>query len=202
MLQPGTKEWVRAVARHLNLSPSDLALKSGLAASTVTRYINDRSGTIGISQRSLDAIAEFSGVPVHVMPGQRRPGGMSEADAVPFDTDANPKPDWIKQAVSEARSQSNAVDAWVMKGWSLDQVGVQPGDILLVDMNLRPKTGDIVCAQITDWATGTAETVFRRFDPPFLTAHSGKLGPQKPDLVDDDRVAVRGVVTARIGLRH
>ncbi|MBE0702071.1 MAG: helix-turn-helix domain-containing protein [Afipia sp.] len=202
MKQPGTKEWIRAVARHMNLSLSDLALKSGLAASTVTRYVNDASGRIGITKRTLDAISDFTGIPQHVIPGERRLTGFGEPDAIPFDNDNEPQPDWVKQAVARFREESASLVPWIMKGWALDQVGVLPGDILLIDLNLRPKNGDIVCAQITDWATGSAETVFRRFDPPFLTAHSGKLGPQKPELIDDDRVKVRGVMVARIGLRR
>lgn len=202
MMQHSTKEWLRAVAQHLNLSPSDLAARSGLAASTLTRYLNDSSGTIGISQRSLDAVASYSGVPINVIPGARRPAGMSEPDAIPYDADQAPRPEWLRHAVASMRADSNALDPWVIKGWSLDLVGILPGDILMIDLNLRPKAGDIVCAQITDWTTGQADTVFRRFDPPYITAHSGKLGPQKPELVDDDRVSVRGVMVARIGLRH
>lgn len=203
MMQQSTKEWLRAIARHLNLSPSDLALKSGLAASTLTRYLNDRSSTIGISQRTLDAVAAYAGIAVNVMPGQRRAaGGMAEPDAVPYDTDDQPKPLWLQRAIADMRAETNALDPWVMKGWGLDMVGVMPGDVLMIDMNARPRAGDIVCAQIVDWATGAAETVIRRFDPPYLTAHSAKLGPLKPELIDDDRVSVRGIAIARIGVRH
>lgn len=202
MLQQNTKEWVRAVARHLNLSASDLALKSGLAASTLTRYLNDRSGTIGISQRSLDAVSEYSGIALNVMPGERRLRGMGEPEAVPFEADETPWPKWVRETVAALHAESNGVDPWVMRSWSLDLIGILPGDILMMDLNAKPKAGDIVCAQITDWTTGQAETVFRRFDPPFISSHSAKLGPQKPDLVDDDRVSIRGVMTARLGFRH
>jgi transcriptional regulator with XRE-family HTH domain len=200
--QPSTKEWIRAVARHLNLSLSDLALRSGLAASTVTRYVNDGSGTIGITKRTLDAISSFAGVPQHVLPGERRLPGMAEPEAVPFDQAETPQPEWVQRAVESFREGSNSVVPWLMKGWALDMAGVLPGDIMLIDLNARPKAGDVVCAQITDWATGAAETIFRRFDPPFIVAHSAKLGPQKPEIVDDDRVAVRGVMIGRIGLRN
>ena len=33
----------------------------------------------------------------------------------------------------------------------------------------------------------------RRYDPPFIAAHSAKLGPQRPELVDDERVVILGV---------
>lgn len=202
MKQPGTKEWIRAVARYMNLSLSDLALRSGLAASTVTRYVNDGSGRVGITKKTLDAISDFSGVPQHLMPGERRISSLSEPEASPLEGADQPHPEWVKHALAELREGRNAVDPWIMKSWALDLVGVLPGDILVVDLNQRPRAGDIVCAQLTDWTTNTVETVFRRYDPPFLTSHSSKLGPQKPEVVDDDRVTVRGVVIARIGLRH
>lgn len=202
MMQQSTKEWLRAVARHLNLSASDLALRSGLAASTLTRYLNDRSGTIGISQRTLDAVSDFSGIPINVMPGQRRQAGASEPEAIKLDRDPTPWPDYVHDAVAAIRGRNNSIEAWVMKSWALDLVGIVPGDILLINTTARAKAGDIVYALITDWSTGHVEAVLRRFDPPFICAHSGKLGPQKPDLIDDDRVLVRGVMTARLGVRH
>lgn len=194
MARQETKEWVRAVARYMNLSLSDLALKSGLAASTVTRYINDTSGTLTITERSLDAIARYSGVPKHVLPGERRLPGFGESEAVPYSEWQDEKlPEWVLAAIAAHKRNRNGVEPWIMKGWALDLLGILPGDVLMIDQNARPRGGSIVCAQLTDLATGKTETVMRRYEPPYLVTHSAKIGPTRPEMVDDERVVIMGV---------
>lgn len=202
--QRDTKAWIKAVAAHLNLSLSELALKSGVAASTVTRYINDLTGTIGISQRTLDAIATFSGFRPHQMPGLRRPMGLGEPEAVPYQVaaDNDPYPAWVETAIAAAKAGKNGVEAWVMRTAALDLLGVLAGDILMIDQNRRPRSGDIVCAQLTDLVTGSVETVMRRYDPPYIVTHSAKMGPARPEPVDDERVIVMGVSIGVIRPRH
>lgn len=128
------------------------------------------------------------------MPGMALPPGMAEPDAVPYiagDTALKP---WCLAAIEAARQGRTGLDAWVMKGRALDLQGILPDDILLVDLNRRPAPDDIVCAQIVDFTTGVAETIFRLFQPPYLIAHSAKLGAVRPEQVDEIRVSVRGVV--------
>lgn len=198
------KAWLRAVARHMNLSLSELALKSGLAASTVTRYMNDATGRLSITERSVEAISRFSGVPQHVLPGEKSVPGLGESEAIPYETYtlSEPLPDWVRAAVEAARSGRNGVHAWIMKGWALDLLGVLPGDVLMIDQNRRPRSGDVVCVQLTDAATGGVETVFRRYEPPYVVGHSAKMGVLRPELVDDDRVVIMGVETGIIRPRH
>lgn len=198
-----TKDWIRAVAGYLHLSLSDLAVRSGLSPSTVTRYINDNTGKLTITERSLDAIATFSGVAKHVMPGQRGVLGFGESEAVPYRAGNDGQlPAWVETAIAAHKGNRNGVEAWVMKTYALDLMGVVPGDILLIDQNKRPKAGDIVCAQLTDLATGRTETVMRRFESPYIVTHSAKLGPTRPELVDDERVIIMGVETGIIRPRH
>src|SRR5690606_41913413 len=71
--------------------------------------------------------------------------------------------------------------------------GVCPADIPVIDQTRRPRAGDLVCAQVTDLATGATGTVMRRFEPPFIVAHSARMEPQRPELVDDERVVIMGV---------
>ena len=129
-----TKEWLRAVAAYMNLSLSDLALKSGLAASTVTRYINDRSGTLSITDRSLDKISTFTGIAKNVMPGQRRLPGFGESEAVPYNARGEDRlPAWVEAAIAAHKQGRHGVEPWVMKSWALDLLGVYPGDVLMID---------------------------------------------------------------------
>lgn len=189
-----TKDWIKAVATHLNISVSELARRSGIAPSTLTRYVNDTTGTLTVTERTLDAIAGYSGVAKHVMPGNRMPPGFGEPDALPLrDDEAVEYPAWVQPALEAMRAGRNSVEPWVVKSRALDLLGVLPGDILLIDENRRPKAGDIVCAQVTELASGSTETVMRRYDPPFIVAHSAKMGPQRPELVDDERVIITGV---------
>lgn len=191
---PDTKDWLRSIAAYMNLSPSDLAVKAGLAASTVTRYLNDKSGTLTVTERTLDAIARYAGVPRNAMPGQRALPGFGESEAVPYDARQGEKlPDWVVTAIGAHKGNRNGVEPWIMKGWALDLLGILPGDILMIDQNKRPRAGSIVCAQLTDLATGRTETVMRRFDPPYISTHSAKLGPTRAEQVDDDRVIIMGV---------
>lgn len=198
--QRETKAWIEAVARHMNLSPSKLALQSGMAASTVTRYLNDGTGTIGISQKSLERISQFSGVPVHRMPGER-PNGFQEDDAIPLDR-SETVTDRTRRAVDAIADGRNHVFPLEMKGWALDMQGILPGDVLIFDMNARPKPDDVVCVQRVDWTSGEADTLVRIYKPPMVIAHSAKLGPIASLMVDEDQVSIRGVMIGAIRIRH
>ncbi len=199
--QRETKEWLQAVATHLNLSPSQLALNSGMAASTVTRFTNDKSGKATITQASLEKIAKYSGFRPGQMPGRAR-AGMAEPDTIPLHHDVTAWPKWVLSAIEAAKGGRNGVEAWVMKGAALDGIGVMPGDILIIDQNARAKTGDVVLAQVVDMVSGSAETVMRLYQAPFLTTHSMRLGPGRPEQVDDDRVTIAGVRIGTIRIEH
>ncbi|YBV97551.1 hypothetical protein M1D80_11925 [Phyllobacteriaceae bacterium JZ32] len=195
-----TKEWIKAVADYLKLSPSRLALNSGSAASTVTRYLNDTTGTVGITETTLQKIARYSGVPLYRTPGEG--AGSADTDAVPVSEFADPIPEWVQAAIAKLKEGNNSRDAWIMQGWPLDLKGILPGDIILVDMSQRPKSGDVVLAKIVDFNTGEAEHVVRLYDAPYILTHSAKLGAQKPMVVDEDRVSIRGVSIGTIRVRQ
>jgi len=193
--QRTTKEWIQAVASHLNLSPSELGKRSGVAPSTITRFLYDDSGTIGISQRTLEQLARFSGVPVHRLPGEEARTNFPAADALPLE-ESDPLPAQLKMAIDLFLQEHEGIKAWLMKGWALELMGVRPGDILIIDEVRRPKTGDIVFARVMDWSSGTSEAVFRLYQPPYIISYSSRIGPQKPLAVDEDIVSLKGVCVA------
>jgi transcriptional regulator with XRE-family HTH domain len=198
-----TKDWIKAVAGYLNLSLSDLAVKSGLSPSTVTRYINDNTGKLTVQDRTLDAISRYSGVAKNVMPGQRGLPGHGESEAIPYDAVRDEAlPEWVEAAIGAIKGDRNGIEPWIVKSWSLDLMGIVPGDVLVIDQNRRPKGGDIVIARITDLVTGAAETVLRRYDPPFIMTHSAKSGSTRPETVDDERVIIVGVRAGLIRPYH
>lgn len=199
--QRETKEWLNAIARHFNLSPSQLALNSGMAASTLTRYLNDKTNSVGITQTSLEKVATYSGFRPNQLPGRNR-AGMAEPDTIPFSHEQTEWPNWVRLAVDAAKAGRNGVEAWIMKGAALDAMGIMPGDIVIIDQNARPKSGDIVLAQILDGISATTETVMRLYQAPFIMTHSMRLGPGRPEQVDDDRVAIAGVSIGTLRLQH
>lgn len=194
MNQRDTKGWIKHVAAHLSLTPSDLARRAKLSPSTLTRYLNDNSGQIGISQRSLDKIGEFARIRPHQF--QTTPfGSFQEAEASPYDpSDATAI--WVDKQVSDMCGAAQSRVPWTLKTDALNLLGYLKGDILIVDLAMTPRDGDIVCAQLYDWQKETADTVFRLYRKPWLMTHSSIIAPIQPRLVDDDTVAVKGVVEA------
>lgn len=201
MDQRETKEWLRAIARHMNLSPSQLALNSGMAASTLTRYLNDQSNSVGITQGSIEKVAHYSGFRPLQLPGGSRPG-MAEPDTIPFRQDNTEWPNWIEAAVQAALSGKNGIEPWVMKGAALDGIGVMPGDIVIIDRSARAKSGDVVLVEVKDFNANTSDNLLRLYQTPFVTTHSMRLGPGRPEHVDDARVIVAGVSVGTIRAQH
>lgn len=199
--QRETKDWLVAVARHMNLSPSQLALNSGMAASTLTRYLNDKTNTVGVTQGTVEKVARYSGFRPNQLPGRGR-AGLVEPDSIPLAQDDTVWPKWVLSAIEAVKNGKNGIEAWVMKGAALDSLGILPGDIVIIDQNSRPKSGDIVLAQIIDPLAGTAETVLRFYQAPFITSHSMRLGPQRPEQVDEERVAIVGTSIGTIRIQH
>jgi len=193
--QRTTKDWIQAVASYMNLSPSELGKRSGVAPSTITRFLYDETGTIGISQRTLEQLARFSGVPVHRLPKEDVRTGLPATDASPLD-DSELLPAALKAAINVFLQEHEGSKAWLMKGWPLELMGVLPGDILIIDETKRPKVGDIVFAKVSDWSHGTSEAVFRLYQPPYIISYSSRIGPQKPLAVDEDAVSLKGVCVA------
>ncbi|GGE79306.1 hypothetical protein GCM10007285_03900 [Stappia taiwanensis] len=180
------------------LTLSEIATGAGLSPSTLTRYVNQPASGRTITDRTLSRIERRFGLSRRRMPGGPAAGAVIWPDAVPADENGGSLKAWCKAAVEEARKGRSGVAPWIMRGHALDLEGILPGDILMVDINRRPAPGDIVCARVTDYTSGAAETVFRLFQPPYVIAHSARLGPVRPEQVDEVRVSILGVVEGLI----
>lgn len=199
--QRATKEWILAVADYLHLSPSRLALNAGAAASTLTRFLNDTTNTLTITQRTLDMIATYSGVPVHKMPGQK-PRGLGDEDVVPYNMADINVPAWMHDAINAIVREKNNTEVWIAKGWALDIAGILPNDAIVIDYSRKPQNGDVVLARIHDANGNDPQQVLRLYEAPYLMAHSAKLGVQRPLVVDEHLVSIMGVCTGVFQLRH
>lgn len=196
------KAWLRAALEKTSETPTGLARKSGLAQSTLTRFLNSEDAPM-LGLRSIAKIAHAAGIePIGLpMPPNHMPtaSGFSEADGEPYRHVGATPLDLAIEALIDGR---DATDPWRMKSRVLETAGYLPGDVLIVSLNERPQPGDVVCAQSYRWSEGRAETVFRFYEPPYLVAASRDENVRKPLLVDNDRVIIKGVVLAVLRVRR
>ena len=118
--------------------------------------------------------------------------GMGEAEAAHYKIQGETD----NALVSALAPGLKNADAWIIRSRALDLAGLLPGDVAIVDLNAAPEADDTVCAQIYDWRAAEAVTVFRLYDPPYLVAASTDPQFRRPQLVDDDRVSIKGAVVA------
>ena len=166
------------------MTATEVARRAGLSSSTLTRPVREGAYSSTISTHTIDKVAEVTGCPPPEGFGRARahmPRGFSEPDAVPYKAPEN-----VEYTVGSGR------DWWLIKSRSLDLEGYLPGDRVLVDLGERPLAGDIVVAQVVS-DRGEPETVFRKFEPPFLLTRSTLSDAGKPVLVDYERVSIMGV---------
>lgn len=215
-----TKAWVRAVLAHLGMKPTELARKIGRAPSTVNRFLNDPGAGHDLSPDTVARIAEVAKIRPYQSPGEeaRRPAGAPAPEAYTlFFTSGGGLPDtghevpgrpnlstpaFIMDACRSIAAGSNSVRPWVYDSNGLINAGYMPGDVLLVDLNEKPKPHDVVCAQVYDWHGGRAQTVFRLYEPPYLLASTTDAAMLRPLVVDDDVVVIKGVVVASLRPRR
>jgi lambda repressor-like predicted transcriptional regulator len=193
------RQWLLNVLRETGKTPTVLAREAGLASTTLTRFLNSENAKNVLSFRTVGAVARAAGVAppgfVVAKPKPQGQQGFSE-DAAPFDYGpASGWPRHVKAAVGALLEGRAAADPWELKSDALEQAGYRHGDIVIVDLARAPEKGDIVCAQIYQWAAGGAETLFRIYEPPYLIAASAAPELRRPLMVDNDQIVVKGVVT-------
>lgn len=193
------------------LSASGLARKAGIATTTLTRFIKDEHASM-LSMRSLAKIAHAAGtepigVPAVIAPAAPRAIRMidepASSEAVPLKLAE--RSERLRSAVAALIGGRDGTDPWVLLTRALEACGYRPGDIVLVDLNQRAEKGHVVCAQVYEWQSGRAETIWRIFEPPYLVAAplDADLADQlrRPLLVDNDRIIIKGVVTEMLRAR-
>ena len=194
-------DYLLAVLRRTGWNQTELAARAGLDPSTLSRFLRGGGGLRAMRGSTIRKIEQVSGLAFGVdpaRPAEPQHEGFSETEAEPLDAAADTQ---VGQLVLALRGRYANVDPWVMRGRGLESAGYRPGDILFVALGETPLAGDVVCAQLYDWAAGRAETVFRIFQPPYLVAASGDAGLMRPHVVDDARVQVKGVVVSTLRQR-
>ena len=189
------REYVRLVVRQSGKSATALAKELGIAPSTLTRLLKARDDSSAtLHARTLRKLQDHSGIPPLFGDDPSVPAvirGLRE-DAVPFDArGADPA---LSAALKALISGRKAADPWTIRTRSLERIGFLPGDIVIVDLGRKAESGDAVCAQVYDWRRGTAETVMRLYEPPYLVAASLDEGLRRPLVVDNEQVIIKGVL--------
>lgn len=195
------RTWLRRVLEHTGDTPTSLARKAGVAQSTLTRFLNSDDAPL-LSTRSISKIAHAANYnppgiahgPSAAVRAITHVSGLQEAEAAPY-KHGGASQSQLDGVIAAILAGRNATDPWVLRSAALVDAGYLPGDILFVDLSRKPEDGDLVCAQVYKWSKGTAETVFRFYDPPYLVAATSSRDLRRPLLVDNDRVIIKGVVT-------
>ena len=177
------QEWLSAVCKKVNMKPTPLANHIGVSPSTLTRPLNDPNYSGTLSTPTIAKLVSLSGIPAPASISGIESPGFNDGEIVHFDRG--------NADISMLSATSNAQDIWTVCTDLLDLEGYLPGDHVVIDMNESPRRGDIVMAQI--YHGDSAETVFRKFDPPFLVASTTNRKAPKPVYVDNEHVVIMGV---------
>lgn len=188
------RRWLEGILTDRRMTATELARRAGLDPSTLTRFLQGHREGHALSSRTVRKIEET--VARRQAPAER---GMAE-DARLYHPDTAPSSPF-NSALLALKEGRNGVDIWTVTTAELEGIRLFEGDMLVVDLNAEPLAGDVVCAQIFDWQSGGARTVFRLYEPPFLLTGSIKRD-RRPLAVDGRNVMVRGVVQARLSPRE
>jgi hypothetical protein len=182
------RAWLESVIAQTGIAATTLASRAGLAPTTLTRFLNNPTHSSALSARTLAAVEKVTGLRFGGLAPSR---SLREPEAQPYDPAAAPPE--LAERLQRLVGAANGLTLWTLRGRALETIGYLPGDILLVDLNAPPRRGDVVCAQVYDFETMRAETIFRLYEPPYLVAASADRRLITPRLVDEN-VGLKGPV--------
>lgn len=189
------RRWLEDILVRHNLTATELARRAGLDPSTLTRFMTGGRDGHMLSQRTIRKIESAT-----AERREKQTAGFAEDEGRPVAPETmGGSP--LQAAIEAMRAGRNGVDPWLVSSADLEGIRIFQDDILMVDLNAEPTAGDIVCAQVYDWPTGRARTVFRLYEPPFLLSGNIYSGARRPEAVDGRNVVIRGVVVARLSAR-
>lgn len=190
--------WVDWLLAKTGKTDASLAKDAGLNPNYI--YRNRAVGTV-LGATQIRILTEFYGLPgpdTYLLPGA---SGLSDEGA-PYDAAAAGTEPTIKAVIESALKGRPNAAPWVLKTHALRDAGYLVGDIIISDGDVPAQAGDAVVAQVYDLRSGTAETVFRILESPYLVAASNDPALRKPLLVDNERVIVMGTITHSFRMRR
>lgn len=190
------RTWLLRVKAATGWSWTKIARTAGVAPSTLTKAVKP-DHPHAMSTTTLTKISRGTGVPMPPDLGAPATEGFTETEAAPYIPEGRPD---IDRLLAEYTGDDANLVPWELATRALELAGYLPGDVVVLDMGATPRPGDIVCAQVYDFAHDTARTIWRRFDPPYLIPATTDPGAQKPEQLD--RAKVKGVVVMSLRPRR
>lgn len=175
------------------ISQTDLARILGRDKAVITNLFHGRRQ---LKAEEAMVIARHIGVPVSQILGVSEKGaqGFSEPSVlVPFQHEplqVKGRSDIVKKdgkyyLEMEKKGYSPKTYALEVRDDSMSLSGIMPGDVIISEMDRPCKAGQIVVAQ--HYKGRGAETIIRKYTPPFLLPHS-MTGSYKPYSLNEDEV--------------
>lgn len=186
------REWLGYLKDKYRLrSDREIATRSGIAPTTVYRWL-DPDAPFVMTLSKLQQVAEKFGEPL--------PAGLSEAPVGLAEVELSP---YVGPPAGLPDKPEHEHGRWLLNSEVLNLEGFRPGDLLDFNLKMRPERGDIVVAQVRDVKLGTAQTVLRQYQPPFLlTRSSDPSVDTAPLTVDDKDVYIVGVFEQMVRRRR
>lgn len=183
------RAWLVELSRKYDVKPPEIAARSLVHKATVFRMLDPNSKVTP----TLDSVHAIASAFNEVMPtGDTGAIGFHEGDAVPYDA-----PD---DADALLAPQNANQSVWTVRNRALELAGYLPGDLVLLDQAAAARPGDVVMAQIYDFARGTAETRLRRYDGLFLSVRTldPALVDERPIAADGERAIIMGRIVRMV----
>lgn len=191
--KPDLHSYIEQVLRRTGWTQTELAKRSGLDPSTLSRFLGNPGGGQSLRASTIRRIETVTGLPFAKNDLEKPLSqlGFGEAEASPIGKQAG---DLVSLVLSQLTASASNIDAWQLNSRALELAGYKPGDILFVKLGETPLKGDVVCAQIYEWTRNKAETVFRLFEPPYLVSATTDPALFAPHAIASESVVVKGVV--------
>lgn len=196
IIQEALSAYLKRVRAERGWSMNKTGEIAGVSKTTISRNENRPPDySYLLSTRSIQKIARASGIapPPELSVGANgKAVGFAEPEVTPIDDGQD------KYGEEENPNQSR----WVINGRTLELAGFVPGDVVTIDQAVPAVAGDIVCAQI--YSHGTAETVIRRYNPPYLVVATADPAAMalEPEHVDGRNVTIKGTVIRTVRERR
>lgn len=183
------RDWLLKVKDSTRLSWTAIAREAGIAPSTLTKAVNDPDHPHILSTGTIAKISRAFKIPAPGAYSDDAMPAIAAPEAAPYAFDGPAEFDNVVRAFVAARPER---EAWQLSTRALELVGYVPGDVVIIDRDVQPQAGDVVCAQVYDFRAVRAQLVWRRYQPPFLFAASASPELVKPLPADD--AAIQGTV--------
>lgn len=177
------------------ITQTELARLLGRDKSVVTNLLQGRRQ---LKADEAKLIADVLGMPVGDLLGEARKG-VEESGLIPFQHEPV-KARRARQVVEkngkfyleDNTGFSSKAYALEVRDDGLNMAGVMAGDVVISELDRPCKAGQVVVAQ--HYVAGAAETIVRKYEPPFLLPHSTNPAFRPLHLERDDVRAVSPVL--------